>query len=185
MKITLIIIIVVICLIVILIRNSQIQGEIHEGELEATKKTIDKNKKGQSKTPLKKQSPDWKNSCVGLLTKYAQFVTDFPKLVNELILKEKPEMTEPLKEIMSWETTPKIISFISAEVEKASSEFVTEAELNTWMEHVKKEMGVKGKPLFQGVRAALTGHDHCPDLKFLIPLTPVTVLKKRVEHLKG
>ncbi len=59
MKITLIIIIVVICLIVILIRNSQIQGEIHEGELEATKKTIDKNKKGQSKTPLKKQSPDF------------------------------------------------------------------------------------------------------------------------------
>jgi glutamyl-tRNA synthetase len=134
---------------------------------------------------FKKQSAEWKNSCVGLLTKYAQFVTDFPKLVNELILKEKPEMTEPLKEIMSWETTPKIVSFISAEVEKASSEFVTEAELNTWMDHVKKEMGVKGKPLFQGVRAALTGHDHGPDLKFLIPLTPVTVLKKRVEHLKG
>jgi glutamyl/glutaminyl-tRNA synthetase len=134
---------------------------------------------------FKKQTPEWKNSCVELLKKYAQFVTDFPKLVNELILKEKPEMTEPLKEIMSWETTPKIVAFISAEVEKAKSEFLTEAELNGWMEHVKKEMGVKGKPLFQGVRAALTGHDHGPDLKFLIPLTPVTVLKKRVEHLKG
>jgi glutamyl/glutaminyl-tRNA synthetase len=51
------------------------------------------------------------------------------------------------------------------------------------MESVKKEMGVKGKPLFMGVRAALTGHDHGPDLKFLIPLTPVHVLKKRIQQL--
>jgi hypothetical protein len=53
------------------------------------------------------------------------------------------------------------------------------------MDHMKKDMAVKGKPLFQGVRAALTGHDHGPDLKFLIPLTPVTVLKKRVAQLKA
>lgn len=132
---------------------------------------------------FKKQSAEWKNACVDLLKRYAQFTTDFPKLVNELILKDKPEITEPLKEILSWETTPKILSYITEEVNKVSSEFITEAELNTWTEHVKKNMGVKGKPLFQGVRAALTGHDHGPDLKFLIPLTPVTVLKNRVAHL--
>jgi glutamyl/glutaminyl-tRNA synthetase len=75
------------------------------------------------------------------------------------------------------------MSFISDEVNKTDSTFITEAELNNWMEHVKKNLGVKGKPLFQGVRAALTGHDHGPDLKFLIPLTPVNVLKNRVIHL--
>ena len=130
-----------------------------------------------------KQSAEWKNACVELLKKYASFVTDFPKLVNELILNENPEMTEPLKDILSWETTPKILSFISSEVDKVTSEFVTEADLNVWMDSVKKDMGVKGKPLFMGVRAALTGHDHGPDLKFLIPLTPVSVLKKRVQQL--
>ncbi|MGE3608494.1 MAG: glutamate--tRNA ligase [Bacteriovoracaceae bacterium] len=130
-----------------------------------------------------KQTSEWKNACVDLLKKYTQFTTDFPKLVNELILKPDPEVTEPLKEILSWETTPKIMSFIAEEVSKASTEFVTEAELNNWMEHVKKNLGVKGKPLFQGVRAALTGHDHGPDLKFLIPLTPVSVLKQRIAHL--
>lgn len=132
-----------------------------------------------------KQSLEWKNSCVELLKKYAQFTTDFPKLVNDLILNENPEVTEPLKEILGWETTPKILNYISEQVEKVSSDFITEAELNSWMEHVKKEMGVKGKPLFMGVRAALTGHDHGPDLKFLIPLTPVSVLKKRVLSLKS
>jgi glutamyl-tRNA synthetase len=132
---------------------------------------------------FKKQTPEWKNACVELLKRYAQFIPDFPKLVNELILKDDPEMTDALKEILSWETTPKILNFISAEVDKVKTEFVTEAELNGWMDSVKKDLGVKGKPLFQGVRAAITGHDHGPDLKFLIPLTPVTVLKKRVHHL--
>lgn len=130
-----------------------------------------------------KQTPEWKNACVELLKKYVHFSTDFPKLINELILKDNPEKTEALKEILAWETTPKILSYISEEVGKVSSGFITEAELNNWMEHVKKNMGVKGKPLFQGVRAALTGHDHGPDLKFLIPLTPVNVLKNRVAYL--
>jgi glutamyl-tRNA synthetase len=132
---------------------------------------------------FRRQTSSWKNACVDLLKRYAQFTTDFPKLVNELILKEKPEISEPLKEILSWETTPKIFSYISAEIEKVSSDFITETELNSWTEHVKKNLGVKGKPLFQGVRAALTGHDHGPDLKYLIPLTPVSVLKNRVAHL--
>lgn len=130
-----------------------------------------------------KQTTEWKNSCVELLKRYASFITDFPKLVNEMILKDNPEITDALKEILSWETTPKILSFISAEVDKVKTEFVSEAEMNGWMDAVKKDLGIKGKPLFQGVRAALTGHDHGPDLKYLIPLTPVSILKKRVHHL--
>jgi glutamyl-tRNA synthetase len=130
-----------------------------------------------------KQTTEWKNACIELLKKYAHFIPDFPKLVNELILNDRPEMTEALKDILSWETTPKVMSFISAEVNKVKTEFVTEMELNSWMDAVKKDLGVKGKPLFMGVRASLTGHDHGPDLKFLIPLTPVTILKKRVHHL--
>lgn len=130
-----------------------------------------------------KQSADWKNNCVELLKRYAHFTTDFPKLVNEMILKDDPELTDALKEILGWETTPKILSYLAAEMDKVTTGFVTEAELNVWMEAVKKDLGIKGKPLFMGVRASLTGHDHGPDLKFLIPLTPVSVLKKRIAHL--
>jgi len=132
---------------------------------------------------FKKQTTEWKTHGVELLKKYVQFVSDFPRLINEMILNETPEMTDALKDILSWETTPKILSYISDEVNKIKTAFITETELNGWMEFVKKDMGVKGKPLFMGVRAALTGHDHGPDLKFLIPLTPVTVLKKRVQQL--
>jgi glutamyl-tRNA synthetase len=130
-----------------------------------------------------KQSADWKNHCVELLKRYAHFTTDFPKLVNEMILKDDPELTDALKDILSWETTPKILNYLSTELDKVTTGFVTEAELNVWMEAVKKDLAIKGKPLFMGVRASLTGHDHGPDLKFLIPLTPVSVLKKRISHL--
>ena len=133
---------------------------------------------------FKQQSSDWKNACVELLKKYANFIPDFPKLINEMILNEHPHMTDALKEILSWETTPKILNFLEAEIAKVQTTFVTEAELNGWTEFVKKDLGVKGKPLFQGVRGCLTGHDHGPDLKFLIPLTPVSVLRNRMQDLR-
>jgi glutamyl/glutaminyl-tRNA synthetase len=51
------------------------------------------------------------------------------------------------------------------------------------MEHCKAELKIKGKPLFMGFRACLTGHDHGPDLKVLIPLTKTEVLKQRLNQL--
>lgn len=130
-----------------------------------------------------KQNADWKERALTLLKQYADFVTDIPKQADEIIFSEHIHMKNELLEILGWETTPKILEYIGSEISKVTTPFVTEAELNGWMEHVKKELGIKGKPLFQGVRAALTGHDHGPDLKLLIPLTPVSVIKKRISLL--
>jgi glutamyl/glutaminyl-tRNA synthetase len=66
---------------------------------------------------------------------------------------------------------------------KISTPFVTETELTGWMDFAKKDLAIKGKPLFQGIRAALTGQEHGPDLKLLIPLTPVAIIKKRLSLL--
>jgi glutamyl-tRNA synthetase len=131
-----------------------------------------------------KQTPEWKNAAVEIIKQQVHFITDFPKMIKEVIQMETLEMSDQLKDILSWETTPKIIDYIYGEVSKIDSEYVTVAQLDGWMDHVKKEMGVKGKPLFMGVRAALTGKDHGPDLKILIPLTPVSVIKKRLAQLK-
>ncbi len=131
-----------------------------------------------------KQTPAWKNSAVEILKQQVHFLSDIIKMIDHLVLQDTLEMTDQLKDILSWETTPKIIDYIHSEVSKITTEYITEAELNGWMEFVKKEMGVKGKPLFMGVRATLTGQDHGPDLKILIPLTPVSIIKKRVAQLK-
>ncbi len=134
---------------------------------------------------FKAQSPEWKAGAVEVIKQYADFITDFPKMVDEMILAETLELSETLKDILSWETTPKIISYIDSQVAALTSAYVGEPQLTSWTEVLKKEMGVKGKPLFMGVRAALTGKDHGPDLKLLIPLTPVAVIKKRLTQLKN
>jgi len=133
---------------------------------------------------FKSQSHEWKNASVEIIKQQVHFLTDFPKMIHEMITNDHLEMTDTLLDILNWETTPKIISFLHEEVSKWNTPFITEGQLNIWMEQVKKELGVKGKPLFMGVRAALTGRDHGPELKFLIPLTPVNVIKKRLDQLK-
>jgi glutamyl/glutaminyl-tRNA synthetase len=133
---------------------------------------------------FKFQSDEWKNAATELIKNKVNFITEFPKLIHELITTEHLEMTNELMDILNWETTPKIIAYLYEQISNCHSQFVSEAELNTWMEFVKKDLGIKGKPLFQGVRAALTGMDHGPELKHLIPLTPVPVIKKRLEQLK-
>ncbi len=132
------------------------------------------------------QTVEWKNRCVELLKQYADFVTDFGPLMDKLVFGETIEATDELKDILSWETTPKIVAYIRSEVALLpDGGYATEAQLAAWTEHAKKELGLKGKPLFMGLRAALTGQGHGPDLKLLIPLTPVSVLKKRAAALGG
>ncbi len=132
-----------------------------------------------------KQTQEWKLTAIELLKQYVNFTTDIPVLVHDLISRDELEMTTELKEILSWETTPKIIEFLHGEVAKVSAPFISGEQMNGWMDQVKKDLGIKGKPLFMGVRAALTGKDHGPDLKFLIPLTPVSAIRNRLTQLKG
>ena len=88
-----------------------------------------------------------------------------------------------MTEINSWETTPKIRDYLKSEVAKLKSEgvkYATETIVNQWSDHIKNELKIKGKPLFMGMRGVLTGKDHGPDLKFLIPLPPIEVLSERI-----
>src|SRR5205085_1555156 len=94
------------------------------------------------------QDTQWKLSAVNLLKQYADFVSDIPKKAHEMIMSEHIDMKNELMEILGWGTTPKIIEFISAEISKHGDKAITEAELNAWMDQLKKDMGIKGKPLF-------------------------------------
>lgn len=129
------------------------------------------------------QSSDWQMRSIELIKNYVSFVSDFPKMIHEMITNDHIEMTNELLDILGWETTPKIIQYLAEEMKKVNDPFVSEATLSGWMDHVKKEMGIKGKPLFMGIRGALTGRDHGPDLKLLIPLTPADVIRKRLTLL--
>lgn len=128
------------------------------------------------------QDKEWQKTFLSL---YQEKIQLFPELNDGIkeILTEEVEKTDDLKDILSWETTPAIKSHISAELEKVDTEFVNAETFTEWMNHCKKELKIKGKPLFMGLRGVLTGQNHGPDLKVLIPLTPVSIIKKRIENL--
>jgi glutamyl-tRNA synthetase len=132
--------------------------------------------------PFHKMDQDWKSRCVTLSKEKMNFFGDITPLL-ELYFGSETSTEADYTEARSWETTPQIQEYLKAEVAKeitAGKKFVTEEDYNRWSNHVKSELKIKGKQLFMGIRAVLTLQAHGSDLKFIIPLTPLEVLAKRM-----
>ena len=129
------------------------------------------------------QTQEWQLACLNLFKEKVNLVTEIATMVDELIVSENIAKSAELEEILAWETTPKIIDHIKSELEKFSGEFVDSETFGEWMNYCKKELKIKGKPLFMGFRGVLTGQNHGPDLKALIPLTRRETLLKRLGQL--
>lgn len=132
--------------------------------------------------PFKKMDTEWKERCVTLSKEKMSFYSDITPLLD-LYFGSEVSTEADYVEARSWETTPQIQAYLKGEVAKAKAagkKFVTEAEYNEWSNHVKGELKIKGKQLFMGIRAVLTLQAHGSDLKFIIPLTPIEVLEKRL-----
>lgn len=131
-----------------------------------------------------KQTADWKARYMNLFIEKIQTITEINDHL-EIVFSDTLAETEEYKEILSWETTPQIREYLSTELKKLASNnqtFVEPDQLGEWLDYCKKELKIKGKPLFQGFRASLTGQGHGPDLKELVPLTPLETLVKRLEQ---
>lgn len=129
-----------------------------------------------------KQTKEWQLTFLNLYKEKIHVFSELNDKVKEVI-SESVEMTDDLKEILSWETTPQIKDYISGELNSFTGSIVDADTFSAWMDHCKTALNIKGKPLFMGFRGVLTGQNHGPDLKVLIPLTPVEVLKKRIASL--
>lgn len=130
-----------------------------------------------------KMDHEWKVRCVTLSKEKMNFFVDIIPLLTLYFDCEVSTEADYI-EARSWETTPKVQEYLLGEVTKAIADgkkFVTEDDYNVWSNHVKGELKIKGKQLFMGIRAALTLQAHGSDLKFIIPLTPLEVLEKRLK----
>jgi glutamyl/glutaminyl-tRNA synthetase len=133
--------------------------------------------------PFRNQTQDWKLTCVNI---FKDKINLFSELEEQLkiIFETNADTSQDYIDARAWETTPKIREYLASEVEKfktAGKKFVTEAEYNQWSDHVKNELKIKGKQLFMGIRSVLTHQAHGPDLKFIIPLTPLEILESRIK----
>ncbi len=121
--------------------------------------------------------------AIALYKEKCEFAKDYIAHLDDLFFPDY-QMTDDLKEIFSWETTPAIKTYLLSQVGELlmqGQSYLTEDQFNFWSEHIKKELKIKGKPLFMGMRGVLTGKAHGSDLKITSMITPLKIFKNRLE----
>lgn len=132
--------------------------------------------------PFHAQSEEWQKECVGFFKEKFNIPAELPQHL-EVLFSTEPEKSEAVDEVKSWDSTAAIQEYIKAEVAKlveSGASCISADVYKEWTNHCKKELKIKGKFLFKGIRLALTGMAEGPDLSVVIPLTPMDVLKKRM-----
>ncbi|EQC43973.1 glutamate--tRNA ligase [Bacteriovorax sp. Seq25_V] len=126
-----------------------------------------------------KQSDEWKVKFASIMKEKIQLFSDVESHLP-IFFDPAAEEDDQYKEAIAWETTAQIKTYLNEEVSKLSGDFIDESLVDTWMNHLKSELKIKGKPLFMGTRVCLTGRAHGPDLKSVVSLTPLEIVKKRL-----
>ncbi len=131
-----------------------------------------------AESKFRAQDSDWQNKCLGVFKEKIQLITELDEMTS-VLFSEGTSDSDEYKEAMGWETTPQIKDYLKGELESFDGDFVSEEKVGEWMTYLKKELKIKGKPLFMGARACLTGQVHGPDLKGIVALTPKKILLSR------
>ncbi len=131
--------------------------------------------------PFLKLTDEQKEKICALFKTQVQFYQDFVALIENFIFQTELNETEKMQEVLSWPSTAQIAQFLSTQ---SFDGHLPESALGQWTEYLKKDLGIKGKQLFMGLRVCLTGKDQGPELVDLIPLTPASVLKQRLANIQ-
>lgn len=127
------------------------------------------------------QTKEWQQACVNFYKEKIQKPSEFEDYLKDIFSLEIAKDEEAI-EVSSWETTIQMAGYLKEQVNNLSEQFITSELFNEWQDHIKKELKIKGKPLFKGIRFVLTGKTEGPDLKVLIPLTPINLIQERVSR---
>ncbi|MBF0360198.1 MAG: glutamate--tRNA ligase [Oligoflexia bacterium] len=141
--------------------------------------------------PFHKQKVEWQLKCLGFFKNYIDFYKEFASAM-EIVFNDSIEDDKELRDILAFETTPTMFQYLQSELSKIESTdsvghdlFISEELFDRWSNEIKTNLKIKGKNLFLGMRALLTGRGHGLELKSLLPLTPIKIIKSRFEKIKG
>lgn len=94
---------------------------------------------------------------------------------------EAPELTPEVKEVLDWETTPVIAKAFLNNLPEVWEVDALKAAFNA----AKTESGLKGKPLFMGLRVSASHITHGPDLMNSLYLLGRDTVEKRLREYVG
>jgi len=132
-----------------------------------------------SESEFSSMTAQWKEKFAGLMKEKVQLFSDIKEFMP-IFFDAGADEDEQYTEAISWETTPQVKEYLKSQVDALSSDFITEDQVGEWMNYLKKDLKIKGKPLFMGMRVCLTGRAHGPDLKTVVSLTPISIVKERL-----
>ncbi len=125
------------------------------------------------------ESNEWKEGFIDLYRDKIQLFPEFLSFLPDLF-SSSWEKDEKYEEILGLETTKPLARYLKLELLKLDEDTrPSQGLVEDWMSYLKKELKIKGKPLFMGTRIVLTGKSNGPDLKVLVSLTKTKVLLKR------
>lgn len=124
---------------------------------------------------LSNKDDAWVNQMLLLYKEQTQYGAEIKKSIK--IFFEDPVLSDNAKDVLSWETTPVIAkAFLDALPQEWTVENLKEA-----FNVAKTETGIKGKPLFMGLRVSATLQDHGPDLMSSLYLLGRETLERRLK----
>lgn len=116
---------------------------------------------------LSKYSDAWVEQLIALYHDQMSYGKEIVSLAS-LFFKEDYTLDDEAKEIMELETTPIVRKEFRQQLE-ACEEWNTE-NIKAALKATQKATGIKGKPLFMGLRVSITAQQHGPDLTQTIEL---------------
>ena len=128
------------------------------------------------------QTNEWQTEFASLFLEKIQTLEEYVPFLADIFNSEL-NLEADAHDVLSWETTPVIKKVVQEMLQNFNNDFLTKDNLNDLMEVLKKDHKIKGKNLFMGLRVVLTGVCHGSDLTRLIPLTPKSVIEKRIQLL--
>jgi glutamyl-tRNA synthetase len=141
----------------------------------------------ESDHPFHAQKHEWQVSFTELFLDKIELQEDLPAHL-ELIFSTNPQAPNEehaeMEELNGLESSALMRAHLLTELtrlQQEGSQFVSAETFSGWTNYFKKEMKIKGKPLFKGMRLILTGRISGGDLSALIPMTPIDVLVERLK----
>lgn len=121
---------------------------------------------------------EWVDRALDLFKTSMETLNDGVELFKPLS-ETKLKVDDSSKEVLSWETTPKVIELWRNLLKEKSEKYITEEDFLNIQNKVKEDLGVKGKQLFMPIRVAVIGKPQGAELKELVPLLKREVLIER------
>lgn len=111
--------------------------------------------------PCETKTDEWLDALLLLYKDQISYGKEIQGLVD-IFFNETLTFDEGCQEVLTWETTP-IVKQAFYDAVMNIAEWNQETIKNA-IKTVQKETGIKGKPLFMGIRVAVSGSQHGPDL---------------------